>query len=257
VLVKDAANDLSSGGVCKILAHLAPVDDTSGTDGTSTWKQLATTNIDTGHDAAFGFRTGTNISSPYVQMYDATGNSFDVYAVAFDGQVSTETSLFSVGRLGGVTAVGIIRTSAAHVATKKRNSGTLTFSSSSFSVVDSANLDITLDAIEGDIIAIHANGAWAATGAASYLDVSTQVSGSPVNYVSTGTGTAATSGVSGWQGVASVSTPFGGTILYTVQAGDLSGGTVTLRLRAAVSSGSRDLAASSGTPLFFSAQNLG
>ena len=65
------------------------------------------------------------------------------------------------------------------------------------------------------------------------LDAATIVSGSPVNYVSMGAGGASHQGVTGWRGGndTSVNLESGTLVFYTVVSGDISAGTVTLRLR--------------------------
>jgi hypothetical protein len=92
----------------------------------------------------------------------------------------------------------------------------------------------------------------------AYLDFATIVAASPVNYVSGGSAGASNRGVVAWQGIQLANTHPGSGILYVVQAGDISGGTVTLRLRYRTSSGAdKTLFATSDIPFHLFVKNLG
>lgn len=112
-------------------------------------------------------------------------------------------------------------------------------------------LDITVDAAAGDVIELGLSAFWAATGFTySYFDAATMVSGSPVNWVSTGSGTHG-NGVFSWFCIndnAFMSAGAGGWT-YTVQSGDLVSGQVTFRLYQKVAAGTRALATSA--PIHF------
>ena len=89
------------------------------------------------------------------------------------------------------------------------------------------------------------------------FDFATIVSASPVNYLSSSTGTPITIGVLQWFNYLSVAGKVGGAFPYVVQSGDISGGNVTLRLYSRVSSGSRVVDATASSPLITWVQNLG
>lgn len=143
----------------------------------------------------------------------------------------------------------------------QRTSGDLTLSSTTFTNVDTA-LDLTMTAATGDII--EAELFARCTGASNpyvVFDFHTVVAGSPVNSITSGTtaGTGLTSSHPGF-GRAKVlpgpeGTYFAGKKRYALQAGDISSGTVTLRLR--VFMGSSTLVVASDPGLFVQASNLG
>lgn len=91
--------------------------------------------------------------------------------------------------------------------------------------------DLTLTAAAGDVIAVSVSGLWGNQGTVGFLDVATIVSSTLTNYVSSGTSTPAASGVRPWFGQASAWMTFGVQWRYTVQAGDVSAGSVTMRPR--------------------------
>lgn len=112
-----------------------------------------------------------------------------------------------------------------------KTDGDFAVSDTSWADVDSS-IDLTVAAAAGDRLLIGLNARWIDGGADEYgfLDAVTMVSGSPVNYVS-GAGSSG-EGVPSWaitnsDGKSSI----GGSVMYEVQAGDISGGEVTLRLR--------------------------
>lgn len=134
----------------------------------------------------------------------------------------------------------------------RRTTGTVNFSSTSFANFDTAT-DIVLRAAVGDVIAVHLGFIW--TNGADYgqLDVFTIVSGSPVNGVGSG------SGIAGVAGEISVETSVGCTVHYTLVSGDISSGTVTLRVRGKTTSGgvNKGILASATVPFDFAAENIG
>lgn len=114
---------------------------------------------------------------------------------------------------------------------------------------------ITVAAVTGDILEVAVNGLWGAEAPNAFLDVATMVSGSPVNYISGG----ALQGVAGWVGPSSGFAMPTGTMIYTVQAGDISGGNVVLQLRAWGSSSGKTLFAAPASNYAFTwmARNTG
>jgi hypothetical protein len=114
-------------------------------------------------------------------------------------------------------------------ATARRTAGSLTLNSTSETNVDTG-LDLTLAAATGDIVTVHANALWGNTAVIGMVDVATIVAGSPVNYF--GVGLASTNqGLIGWSHQQAAYEPWGGGATYVLQAGDISGGNVVLRLR--------------------------
>lgn len=140
----------------------------------------------------------------------------------------------------------------------RRTSGNLTINSASWASVDTG-LDITLEAQVGDVIEYSINGYWGSEAVVGLLDVVTVVSAAPVNAFGQGGAESNTNdGAVGWVGVSGVNSPVTGPVFYTVQAADVSGGTVTLRLRGrTVSGGTKLLQATAGDPLMVAAKNLG
>lgn len=117
--------------------------------------------------------------------------------------------------------------------------------------------DLSVAAAAGDVLLIDLSARTANTTNASIgLDIATMVSGSAVTYMSSRTGTPVTTGRPAWFLEAAQNGAAGGSCTYVLQSGDVSGGTVTLRLFYRVSS-NRTIGASSGVPLEFSVVNLG
>jgi hypothetical protein len=138
----------------------------------------------------------------------------------------------------------------------RRTAGNVQVTSTSWANVDTAT-DITFSNVNvGDIIEASLSTMWTpATNTTAYgiLDVATIVSGSPVNYFGA-SGGVSDFGVSGWIGAPNLISPVSGSISYVVQAGDLSAGSITLRLRCRVdvaSSNHKDLFAVAADPLQF------
>jgi hypothetical protein len=149
-----------------------------------------------------------------------------------------------------------------HKFVRRTSVTTATFTTTTAAQIDTT-LDITLAARSGDTIECGVSAFWAGSANSEYgaLDVATIVSSSIVNYFSNGTGTHAQYGVVAWMSNHTVVTnepPAGGSFMYDVQSGDLSGGLVTLRLVGYLSAaGSRALTVSAALPLQFWAKNLG
>lgn len=112
---------------------------------------------------------------------------------------------------------------------KTRSAGNVTVNGTAYADVDTA-IDLVLEAVVGDIIEVGVAGLWDSESVDAYLDVVSLVSGSPVTYLSGNTSTG--NGVLAWTGPSGIEQAIGGGLLYTVIAGDLSSGTITLRLRA-------------------------
>lgn len=96
------------------------------------------------------------------------------------------------------------------------------------------SLDLTLTAQAGDLLIVGVSGQWSSGGQLAWLDVVTRVSGSAVNSIADNGSAPANGagfGVDAWFGLNSVTSPCSGSVMYTLVSGDISSGTVTLRLR--------------------------
>jgi hypothetical protein len=105
-----------------------------------------------------------------------------------------------------------------------RTSGNITLNSTSWANVNTG-LDLVVPAQVGDVLLVTPDFMVGNQAVSAGLDVATIVSDSPVNTVGAG------SDYGAWYLPASVFAPVGGPVQYVVQAGDISGGNVTLRLR--------------------------
>lgn len=134
---------------------------------------------------------------------------------------------------------------------RSRTSGNQTITSTSWTNVDTG-IDITMTEVEsGDWIGITVNGMWGSGDQPGRLDAMVVNSS---NYVS-----GAAFGVRSWTGPNNGSPtfePIGGEIMYQVVGGDISGGSIVLRLRAHIAaSGSKVLQSNSNSPLQWFAKN--
>ena len=116
----------------------------------------------------------------------------------------------------------------------KRASTSLTINSTTWANVDTA-LDLTLNASAGDVIEYCVSGIVGTAAVVNGFDVVTVVSGSPVNSfgldAAAPTTYAALNSASAWYCQTGVEVTISGSIFRTLAAGDISAGTVTLRLR--------------------------
>lgn len=137
-------------------------------------------------------------------------------------------------------------------------SGDFTFTSTTFVDLSSA-VDLTLAAQVSDVIEVGMAFTTMNSGGSNLnaFDVQTRVSSAGVNYISGGL----TDGVAGWRAqnpTAANLMAITGSYFYTVTAGDLSGGTITLRPRGRVNAGTATVSADGTQRAFFwFARNLG
>ena len=124
-------------------------------------------------------------------------------------------------------------------------------------VVRVATLSADQAAVVGDVLEV--GGAFRYSARYVILDAVTIVSAAPVNSLATrGAESATSAGILAWMGAVNESDmPVGGSTVYTVQAGDISGGNVTLRLRYRVDAATRTLYANADNPLHWWVKNLG
>jgi hypothetical protein len=143
--------------------------------------------------------------------------------------------------------------------TSTRSSGDITANGTSWANLDTG-LDLVLDAAVGDLVGCGIIGRWEnQSSVTGFLDVVSVVGGSPVNAWGSGTTESGSfEGVQAWVGDDGVQSRAGGTVFKTIVSGDLSAGTVTLRLRVRTSSANNKvLNASANQILHFYAINYG
>lgn len=110
-------------------------------------------------------------------------------------------------------------------------SGHIILNSVSWANVDTL-LDMVLVAQSGDVIEYGISSGFSNENTNACLDVATVVSGSVVNTFSKqGPESPTSEGIQAWRGINSQYDIIGGSVMYQLQAGDISSGTVTLRLR--------------------------
>lgn len=122
-------------------------------------------------------------------------------------------------------------------------------------------LDLVLAAQVGDYIEASVSAFVNSENGEVALDVGTLVSAAIVNVFSTGTTESSTgSGVAGWFQSNSIFNSIGSPILYPLVAGDLSAGTVTLRLRIRNTNApgaGKSIRANAAQPFVWTVKNLG
>lgn len=129
----------------------------------------------------------------------------------------------------------------------------INLSSSSYSALGFT--DITIPAVAGDMIEVGAGFRLDAGAGVFFGDVATIVSGSVVSYAS-GLG-AGSNGIAGWLRLPGAAGYVSGGVLFPVSSGDISGGTVTLRLLAKTDGAARAVVAGGGEYPTFHAINHG
>jgi hypothetical protein len=213
---------------------------------------------------------------------NAVGDNFDAIVVGSNsyrdcgqgtvnlttpGTIGTVT--IDPGRLAGTlpTAnISPIPTNQARVVQKRKTNGNVTINTANSATwMDVAagtganQLDIVLPGQPGDIIEVSLSTMWGNEAVFAQLDVVTWVSGAVASsFSANGAATPLTSGILAWKGLNGVERPVGGTVQMALGAEDISGGTVTLRLRASTNSAvNKTLNAATDTALTFGAKNLG
>ena len=143
----------------------------------------------------------------------------------------------------------------------KRTGASITLSSNSVWANVDTGLDLTLNATTGDVVEYGISAILAAQGVETYFDVVTIVSGNPVNsfgFDTTPANPPTSYGIQAWLSLPSVTSTLSGSFFRTLVAGDISSGTVTLRLRFANSSATtRSLTSGTAQPLEVFAFNRG
>jgi hypothetical protein len=136
-----------------------------------------------------------------------------------------------------------------------RTSGNIVINNTAWTALDTG-MDLFVAAVVGDTIEMTVNFATGPEGVSAFFDVGTIVSAAVVNRVS-GTG-AAEYGIQGWTAPLNLSMYESGSYFYTVLAGDLSGGTVTMRLLFRTQNAvNKTVYANTGNPCQFAISNRG
>lgn len=121
--------------------------------------------------------------------------------------------------------------------------------------------DLILKAVVGDWIEVGCSGIWDNTAGAGYLDIWSRLAGVAVNSWggnSIAAPVAGHQGVIAWYGLQAVYTPFGGTVIRQVAAGDIDGsGNVTLTPFGVTSAGVKTISGTPATPFVWHAINHG
>lgn len=236
---RPAASDVGVGGLYSCTDHSLIYQ----TDGSS-WATWATLGSSSGIPDTILNAKGDIIAATAADTADRLAVGTNGFALVADSTQSTGLKYAFVGQGNRDYAFA------------RRASTDITCNSTSWANLDTG-LDLTLTAASGDIIEVSASGAWNNQSPFGALDVATIVSAAPVNYISGGGG-ASDLGISGWGGAASVTTIMGASVMYTLQAGDISSGTVLLRLRYRTNSAANKvLNATTVLPFHWSAKNLG
>lgn len=143
-----------------------------------------------------------------------------------------------------------------------RTSGDLTLNSTSWADLPGVgtSLDIVLAAQVGDTIEVGVSMALGGNTVYSFMNVATIVAAAVVNYVIAVPSSSSGAGVKAWQQTGNVASDagLGGSVMYTLVAGDISAGTVTLRPRYRTgTAANKTLNGTAADPFHFWAKNLG
>ena len=180
---------------------------------------------------------------------DASTLDFTGAGVTASGTGSTKTINIPGG--GSGTGQGLV-----DYAFHKRTAADYTINSTTFTNLDTGT-DLVLSASSGDVVEVGCMLVWGSEATTACLDVASIVSGSPVNYWGTAGGSS-DFGISSWIGTTGQTESAGASTMRALVGGDISGGTVTLRLRYRTTSATnKTLRASSTLPFLWWAKNLG
>lgn len=145
-----------------------------------------------------------------------------------------------------------------------RTAGSYSYAAATWgSMAGGSSLDFVLAAQVGDVIEYSVNLVWGTEAIYGSLDVATIISGSAVNYFGQpGGASTANNGIAAWFGPPNYGSTYNpratGSAWYTVTAGDLANGAVTLRIMQCNSGAStKTVFATAVNPLWLCAKNLG
>ncbi len=181
--------------------------------------------------------------------YASAANTLARLAAGTNGHVLTLA--------GGVPAWAA--PSSAVTAQTSRTAGDVTMNSTAAFTADvDTAMDLTVAAVTGDKVELQFHGSVGAEAVFVAFDFVTRVAAADVNFASSGNGTPYTYGIPGSRAEQGDNLSVNASTLYTVQAGDISGGNVTFRLRYKTGTAAdRTLYASAGTHARASAKNFG
>lgn len=204
--------------------------------------------------------TGVGVGDATAHIADTT-DAHDASAISFApaGTIAATNVQDAIEEVASEAAGAGTGQGLVDFATAKRTSGDQTLNNTSWTNLDTGT-DLTLTAATGDWIEVGWGGCCNGGAVNLAFDAATIVGGSPVNYVSGGAGGAANLGVGAWISGSNGGngTTTGGAVLYQLVSGDISGGTVTLRMRyRSGTATNKVLNASTALPWAWYAKNLG
>lgn len=245
--------DLDNLGATPASADVIPIVDVSDTteSPTGTTKRVTFGDLGISEDSTFNTDTDVSGNAWVLDEDDMVSDSATKLATQQSIKAYIDAEIAGVSAGAGLPIVKA-----------RRTAGNLTLNSTSWANVDTG-LDLVLNEVqEGDEIVYGISYRVSNEAVTLYLDVATIVSGSP--YRSLGRRDAVEAspgdqGIIGWRAESSVATSESGMAPpYTVVAGDISSGSVTLRLRyATASAANRTMNGASTAPLDVWAMNLG
>lgn len=139
-----------------------------------------------------------------------------------------------------------------------KTTGNYVFAITAWTLFDPSHVsDLVVKAAIGDWVEVKASGTWSNEANAAVLDVQSYVTGAPIN--PWGTAKSGTDiGIPSWQGVSGVITPFHGSMIKQIVAGDLDvAGNLNLKLYIRVSGSNKTLFAVADQPFKWWVKNLG
>ena len=143
----------------------------------------------------------------------------------------------------------------------KRTAGSLTLNSTSWADIPTVgtSADFVINATVGDIVEVALVGGFNNEAVEGFLDFVTVVGGVVTNsFGADGAPSNSHGGILAWRGLSSRFEFMGGSFFRTLAAGDISAGTVTLRLRGRTGTlANKTLFATTDTPLEYWARNHG
>lgn len=140
---------------------------------------------------------------------------------------------------------------------ERRTAGDISVSSTTVGNALGTIGDVVVAAAAGDLVMVGLSTRTTDADAGSVRFDAKCITGATENFVSSLGTTAASTGLSQWFRHSAISHGIGGEVPYVVQAADVSGGNLTLRLCCWVSGGTHDIAAQTAAPLLFWVRNLG
>ena len=193
---------------------------------------------------------------PFILYITAHSSGASVATVAKDQEGTTATTVpIGTECIHGPTPRDFVKAPVS----AERTAGDVTLSSTSWGDVDTG-IDLTLPSVyAGDIVEVTASIRWGGSSQEGFLDAVSVVSGSPVNSWAVQGAVSATSfGITAWNGLDTNGSSSGGGKSKQIVSGDLSGDTLTLRMRGRIrTAGSRAIAAGTDARLSWRAINYG